>query len=60
MTKKKRKVSPRKEVRSRKEYEILQHKKIELETQYRTALYDQWDRYLKEFGLPENCGLYEA
>jgi hypothetical protein len=58
--KKKGKIPLRKKVTSKKEYETLQDKKAELEAEYRTRVWEEWSSYCREFGLPENCGLYEA
>ncbi len=45
---------------TKEEYEAAQQEKEELEAEYHTLVYEEWSSYLREFGLPENCGLYEA
>jgi len=44
----------------KEEYDILQDEKAELEVEYHTKVAEEWFSYCREFGLPENCGLYEA
>jgi len=45
---------------TKEEYETLQREKAELEVEYHTLVYEEWSSYLRELGLPENCGLHEA